>query len=95
MYRWWSLCTAGEIITGCAFGGVYVLLVKLLQDVPLVEFMYRWWSLVEDVPLRVFVYRWRVTGRCTSGGSLCTAGGIMRGYTSGAGNVPCIYSHAR
>ena len=86
MYRWWGLCTAGE---------VYVPLVKLLQDVPLVEFMYRWWSLVEDVPLRVFVYRWRVTGRCTSGGSLCTAGGIMRGYTSGAGNVPCIYSHAR
>ena len=72
-----------------------MLLVKLLQDVPLVEFMYCWWSLVEDVPLRVFVYRWRVTGRCTSGGSLCTAGGIMRGYTSGAGNVPCIYSHAR
>ena len=77
MYRWWSLCTAGEIITGCAFGGVYVLLVKLLQDVPLVEFIYRWWSLVDDVPLGgVYVPLAEFSRGCTSGGSLCTAGGV-------------------
>ena len=79
MYRWWGLCTAGE---------VYVPLVKLLQDVPLVEFMYCWWSLVEDVPLRVFVYRWRVTGRCTSGGSLCTGGELLDDVPLGGVCVP-------
>ena len=66
MYCWWSLCTAGEIITGCASGGVYVLLVEFSRGcasegvcVPVAsywtmylwgEFMYLWGE---------FMYRWR------------------------------------
>ncbi len=54
---WWSLCTSGE---------VYVPLVELLEDVPLVEFMYRWWNLCTAgevyVPLVEFIRG------CNSGG---------------------------
>ena len=67
MYRWCCLCTSGE---------VYVPLVKSLQDVPLVEFMYCWWS----------YYRMCLWG------SLCTAAGIMRGCISGGVYVPLVGS---
>ena len=84
MYRWWNLCTAGEVyvplvefIRGCNSGGVYVPLVEFIRRctsggvyVLLVEFMYRWWS-------------------------LCTVGGVIRGCNSGGVYVPCIYSHAK
>ena len=61
-----------EFSRGCASEGVCV---------PVASYwtMYLWGE---------FMYRWRVTGRCTSGGSLCTGGELLDDVPLGGVCVP-------